>query len=261
MYRGGEQLVYRLSVLRTQPDFIAELREPVKSMYQGQSGTLQVRIRRRAGWNAPVEVWAEGLPEGFTSERQIAEPKDSVVKDTCGVNREIDGTIVLVPIRAGLAAEGRFDLRIKARGVMEGSTVEHAAILCYQYRAAGLMYGPMQVQKAELNVAAAPGVILGVADKVSVVPGREGQLKVTVRRFGEANDRALVVRTKQAPEGIVLDPIQVPAGSKSATLAIKAGPGVSHAVVILEAVNPDGRSVGESVPFIVEVKPESTTRK
>jgi len=74
-------------------------------------------------------------------------------------------------------------------------------------------------------------------------------------------DRALVVRTKQAPEGIVLDPIQVPAGSKSATLAIKAGPGVSHAVVVLEAVNPDGRSVGESVPFIVEVKPESTTRK
>src|SRR4029450_1069170 len=43
MYRGGAQLVYRLTIERQDPDFIVELREPVKSLYQGQDSTIQVR--------------------------------------------------------------------------------------------------------------------------------------------------------------------------------------------------------------------------
>ena len=81
------------------PDFILELREPLKSMYVGQQDTLQVRVRRRAGWNAPVEVWAEGLPAGVVAERQTADAEELDRERHCGVDREIDGTIVLLPVR------------------------------------------------------------------------------------------------------------------------------------------------------------------
>ena len=101
MHRGGEQLVYRLTAERMRPDFIVELREPSKSLYQGQEDTVQVRVRRRAGWNAPVEVWAEGLPPGINVDRQTVAPVDSVVKDTCGVDRTIDGTIALLKVPCG----------------------------------------------------------------------------------------------------------------------------------------------------------------
>ena len=72
MYRGGDQLLYRLTVKKQDPDFILELRESLKSFYVGQQDTLQVRVRRRSGWNAPVEVWAEGLPAGVVADRQTA---------------------------------------------------------------------------------------------------------------------------------------------------------------------------------------------
>ena len=75
MYRGGDQLLYRLTVKKQAPDFILELRESLKSFYVGQQDTLQVRVRRRSGWNAPVEVWAEGLPAGVVAERQTAPPR------------------------------------------------------------------------------------------------------------------------------------------------------------------------------------------
>ena len=100
---------------KKEPDFLVELREPVKSLYQGQKDKLQVRIRRRAGWTAPVEVWAEGLPQGVTVEHQMAQAKDSIVKDTCGVDRVVDGTIVSLPIQAENSASGHYAFRIVAR--------------------------------------------------------------------------------------------------------------------------------------------------
>ncbi len=194
MYRGGDQLLYRLTVKKQAPDFILELRESLKSFYVGQQDTLQVRVRRRSGWNAPVEVWAEGLPAGVVADRQTADAKDSIVKDTCGVERVIDGTIVLLPVRVEASPTGIFDFKIKGRGVMDGKTVEHEAIVRYNHASAGYVYGPMQIQRAEFTVAEPPRVLITGPDSVDA----GSPLKLSVRRFGEAKQTAVTLRPKSA---------------------------------------------------------------
>lgn len=261
MHRGGEQLVYRLTARRMSPDFLVELREPVKTFYQGQQDTIQVRIRRRAGWSAPVEVWAENLPPGIAVERQTVAPKDSVVKDTCGVDRTIDGSIVLLVARAEQAPNGHFDFKIKARGSMDGVTVEHESTVRYQNQAAGYVYGPMQVQRAQLTVASPPGVILTAPETISVAPGRGRKLKVSIRRFGAAKQEDIVVRARRALPGLAVEPATVSAGAKDLELLVNASSQASSTPVTLEAVSAaDGRTLGESAPFFVEIKPDAQAR-
>lgn len=257
MHRGGDQLVYRLTLQRMAPDFIVELREPVKSFYQGQEDTIQVRVRRRAGWDAPVEVWAEGLPPGLIAGRQTVAPKDSVVKDTCGADRTIDGAIALLAVRAESAPLGHFDIKIKARGTMNGAVVERGAIVRYQNLAAGYVYGPMQVQRAQVTIVAAPGVILTVPETLSVAPGGSRELRVVVRRFGAAKQRDILVRALHNQPGVTVEPIRVPAGARDIKLVVSVNTQASSGPLTLEAVSAaDGKPLGESAPFFMEVKPK-----
>lgn len=250
LYRGGESLLYRLTVQRREPDFLVELREPVKSLYPGQKDTLQVRIRRRAGWTAPVEVWAEGLPENVTVEHQIAQAKDSVVKDTCGVDRVVDGTIVKLPVQAAADASGHHAFRIVARGTMDGMVVQHEASIQYQHAASGYIYGSMQMQQPELTITAAPKALLTTADTVSVAAGGTQTVKVTVRRFAEMKDVPLTVRARQLPTGVSGDPITIPANAKTGTFTLKAAKDAVSGPAVLAVVG----AAGESAPFLVEVK-------
>lgn len=259
MYRGGEQLVYRLAVERKEPDFILELREPVKTLHQGQESTIQVRVRRRAGWTAPVEVWAEGLPDGVIVERRTAEPKNSIVKDTCGVDREVDGAIVLLPIRAAGARTGRSEFQMKGSGVMNGRAVERTAIVRYENAAAGHVYGPMEVQVSELTITTPPKVLISTPDTVTIDPGQELPLTVSIRRFGDAKAGSLRLRTRGS--GIKPAELEITEGSRNAKLPVSlAGTGES-ASLIVEAVGPDGQILGESVPVTVRVKTDKEADK
>ncbi|MEP6538001.1 MAG: PPC domain-containing protein, partial [Bryobacteraceae bacterium] len=255
MYRGGDQLVYRLTVEQIEPDFLVELREPVKSLYGGQAGTILVRLRRRAGWNAPIEVWAEDLPSGVAVEHQTAEPKDSVVKDTCGVDRVIDGTLVFLPVRADASAAGHFPFRIKARGTMGGKIVEHEASVHYFHQAAGYVYGAMEFQRADLTVNPAPEVVLASAGKVSVSPGADKKLEISLLRPDAGNAGPLQIRAGRLPSGITAEAVAVPAGAAKVTLTIKASPEAVSGPMAVQAVDAAGKPAGESAPFLVEVKP------
>lgn len=261
MYRGGDQLVYRLTLQQMAPDFILELREPVRSFYQGQSDSIQARVRRRAGWNTPVEVWAEGLPQGTEVERQTAAAKDSFVKDTCGVDRTVDGTMVSLPIRVGdHTAFGHSDFVVKARGVMNGVTVEHSAIVRYQNLSAGFTYGPMQQQRAQLTIAKAPAVILNLPDTISIAPGDERKLKIAVRRFGELKQQALRIQPHQMPSGFSSDPITVPVGAKNIEVIVKTNTKAVSTPLIFEVISEDNRPVGQSPPVLFEIKPKTQVR-
>jgi hypothetical protein len=262
MHRGGDQLVYRLTAERMQPDFIVEVREPSKSLYEGQEDTIQVRVRRRAGWNAPVDVWAEGLPPQISVDRQTVAPVDSVVKDTCGVDRTIDGTIALLKCRVGASAGGHFAFKIKARGVMEGVAVERDAIVRYQNLSAGYVYGPMQMQRSQVTVTSPPAVIISTPEVAAVTPGSDGKLKLTVRRFGSAKTSELLIRAKQLPSGVTIQPLKVPATENVAQLVVSASPQAVLSPITLEVVSPaDGRRLGESAPFLMELKSEAKSGK
>lgn len=261
MYRGGDQMLYRLTARRASPDFLVELREAVKSLYEGQESTLLVRVRRRAGWNTPVDVWAEGLPAGVTVERQTAAPEDSVVKDTCGVDRVVDGTIVTLPVRVSQAPEGRFPFVIKARGTWNGRVVEHTATVHYQRLTAGYVYGPMEVQKAELSVTRRPDIILGTPVKVVATAGAETQVAVKLERVTEAAEGPVAVRLGGAPTGITAPPAQAGGDAKTVTISLKAQSAAANAPIFLQAVSPSGKVLGESAPFELDVKSEDKAER
>lgn len=251
MYRGGDQLLYRLTVKKQEPDFILELRESLKSFYVGQQDTLQVRVRRRSGWNAPVEVWAEGLPSSVVAERQMAPPTDSIVKDTCGVERVVDGSIVLLPVRVEAMSPGIFDFKIKGRGVMDGKTVEHVATVRYNHASAGYVYGPMQVERAALSVAEPPSVLLSGPDNVSV----GSPLKLTVRRFGEAKKTGLILRPRSAPGDLKINSVTLQPSVREATLSLEGDVPLAGVPVVFEAVSEqDGKVFAESSPILIEAR-------
>lgn len=252
MYRGGEQLLYRLTVERKAPDFIVELREPVKTLYQGQDSTIQVRVRRRADWTAPVNVWIEGLPDGVLAEKQVAAPKNSIVKDTCGVDREVDGTIVSLPIHVTQAKNGRSEFRIKAAGSMDGHNVEHTGIVRYENASAGYTYGAMEVQTAELTIVPPPKVLLSLTDKISVKPGADTPITISIRRFGDAKAGPLKLRSRG--DGIKQVEVEVAEGAKSAKLPLSIDAGRDSASVAVQALTPEGQLLGESAPMIVTIK-------
>ena len=258
MYRGGDQLLYRLTVRRMEPDFIVELRDPVKSLYQGQQSTLLVRIKRRAGWDTPVDVWAEGLPEGITASLQTAASKDSIVKDTCGVDRVIDGTIVMLPVRVSGQMQGHFPFTIKARGTMNGKVVEHEASMHYPRLSAGYTYGIMETQKAEVTVTLPPEVVVEPPAKVTIGPGKERKISLALGRFSEAARQDILIRIARAGQGVTSEQTPAPAGLRTASIVIKASATAATAPMVLEAVAPGGRVLGMSAPFLVEVKTEES---
>src|SRR5207245_1436054 len=65
---------------------------------RGQTGFLPARVRRNSGWDTTVDVWAASLPPGVTSDKVTVEPKDTILKDNCALNRRMDGTDVKVPL-------------------------------------------------------------------------------------------------------------------------------------------------------------------
>lgn len=250
MYRGGDQLLYRLTVKKQEPDFILEVRDSLKSLYAGQGDTLQVRVRRRSGWDSPIEIWAEGLPPHTQAERQTAQPKDSIVKDTCGVERTVDGTIVLMPVKVGAGPTGTYDFKIKGRGVMNGRTVDREAIVRYNHLSVGYHYGPMQVQRAQLTVTPPPSAILTAPDTVTIGT----PLKLTVRRFGDAKQANITLRPKSASAPVRFAAVVLPATAKEAAISLDGDVPASGATLIIEAVASGGKVLGESTPIRVEAK-------
>ena len=125
------------------------------------------------------------------------------MKDTCGVERVVDGTIVLLPVRVGANATGIFDFKVKGRGVTDGKTVEHEAIVRYNHASAGYVYGPMQVGRAAFTVAEPPRVLITGPDSVSLGT----PLKLAVRRFGEAKQTGLILRPKSSTGPLRIDPV------------------------------------------------------
>ena len=257
MHRGDARFVYRLTVQPTDPDFILEVREPLKTAYIGEKAGMLLRVRRRGGWNTPVEVWAEGLPKGVFFKKRIVQPKDSVVKDTCGVDRVADGSILTLPILvAPEAAPGLHQVVVKARGVMEGRSVEHEAQVFYEHLASGYFFGPMQEQLIDLTIAPPPKVIFDVPHELALEVGKTALLKVTVKRFRDARDSPLYLAARDLPDGVTVEPALLKPKMKEVTLTLAALPearGVKLPIRLTAASSSGGEVVAESPPIFLKV--------
>ncbi|HXA04282.1 MAG TPA: hypothetical protein VNY30_05565, partial [Bryobacteraceae bacterium] len=220
--RGNPNYVYRLAIYPAQPDFDLKSLTPELTLYRGRTVPLPVRVRRFGGWSTPVEVWAENLPPSVTSEKMTAEPKDTIVKDNCALDRQLDGTNVYIPMHVPAdAPSGDYPIRLHARGVMDGRVVEHTAEILYWWEHVGKVTGAVEDQKLVATVTDLPAVVFEPPESVSIAPGKVARLQFLVRRYDDGKS-TLRIEPETPIEGVKFEGNVVPPGRPNVELKLTA---------------------------------------
>ena len=182
--RGDPNYVYRLAITHAERDFELRTQTPEITLFRGQTGFLPARVRRNGGWDTTVDVWAESLPPGVTSDKVTVEPKDTILKDNCALNRRMDGTDVKVPFHvAADAPPGVYQIQLRVRGMMDGKRIEHNAEVFHRWESVGKVTGPTDEQKLLVTITDLPAVVLDPPETLSLSPGKPSRLRVLVTRF------------------------------------------------------------------------------
>jgi hypothetical protein len=189
---------------------------------------VSVRVRRLEGWNTPVEVWAVTLPSGVTGPAKVVVPPIAThYKGTCGEDIALDGTEIEFPLHVSADAPGGLSqIRFRARGVMDGRTVEHVVHANYSWTSTQKIWGPAETVELFATIADAPELVLDVPDRVSGLPGKPATFKVIVTRLDQS-DAPLQLRAVRLPAGLVLDPVMVPAGATLVDIPFTAAAGTA----------------------------------
>ncbi len=183
--RGGPDFTYRLTVREAIPDFLLSMKADVINVVQGARAEVDVTIEPIAGFSGPIELIAEGLPEGVTLEgHQIAAGQTSAKlafvateeSRSCDVTlrirgkAEIAGTIVERPVRAMHLGHDPDGVGIESSEVDHVQlTVVHKPVFrlycneAYQYAHRGTVY-PYLMEVERLNGFDQP-IHLQVADR------------------------------------------------------------------------------------------------
>jgi hypothetical protein len=218
--RGSPDYVYRLAIYPVEPDFDLKGLTPQITLYRGRSGLLPVRVRRLGGWNTPIEVWAEDLGPGLATEHQVAEPQDTIVVDNCALKRKLDGTDVMLPLHVEAnAPAGSRNIRLHARGVMEGKTVEHSAEILYLWESVGKITGPAEDRQLVATVTSLPDTLLDAPETLALTPGKVARMKVRVQRF---DGRTVPLRLEPEPalEGVKFENNVLESGATQVELRV-----------------------------------------
>jgi len=215
--RGRDDFVYRLSVKRAEPSFELIVLTNQITVLPGQPGQLPVRVKRRGGWNVPVEVWAEDLPQDVTSKPVIAELINTRFRGTFGEDFFFDGTNVELPLEAREeAALGTYALRIRGRGVVNGKVVEQTATVNYPWQQTGYVRGRTEEQAMLMTVAQTPFFELEAPPSLMLTRGKAVDLTLSVRWFGDRRERRdLVIEPERLPAGLKIERYEIqPGGDK-----------------------------------------------
>ena len=248
--RGNPNYVYRLAIYPVEPDFDLKGLTPQITLYPGKTSLLPVRVRRSGGWDQPIEVWAEDLGPSVTTERQTAEPKDTIVHDNCALPRKLDGTDVMLPLQvAADAPPGSRSIRLHARGTMDGKTVEHTAEILYLWESVGKITGPVEDQQLVATVTPLPGVVLDPPQSLVLAPGKVARLKVRVERF-DGGKTPLTLEPQPPLAGVKFENTVLEPGSSQIELRVNAAGPVAMKSFRLRA--------GDILSPSIELKMENT---
>jgi hypothetical protein len=176
-----------------------------------------------------------------TTDKRVAEPKPTIVKDNCALDRRLDGTNVALPLHVSASASpGAYSLRVRARGEYNGHVVEHDAEVLYKWESVGKVTGAIADQTLVATVTEFPPVILDVPATFTVSPGKPSRVRVRVTRFDGAKT-ALTIEPEAPVDGLrfennVLAPgaeqveLRVIASEhvKPGTFRLRAGPALSQ---------------------------------
>jgi hypothetical protein len=220
--RGDPNYAYRLAIYRARADLELKVLTPEVTLYRDRTGVVPVRVRRLGGWSVPAEVLAGALPPGLSSEPKIAEPKDTIVKDNCALNRKLDGTNVDLPIRAAAdAPPGVYPIHLRVRGALDGQTVDHGAEVLYRWESVGKITGPIAEQRLMVTVTDLPPIVLNPPETLNLSPGQTARMRVLVSRF-DGGRTPLTLEPDPAPVGIKFENTVLPPGAGQVELRVTA---------------------------------------
>ncbi len=250
-FQGDPNFPYRLTVKKAEPDFTAGLIGTDESLFRGRENIVQVQVRRLEGWNTPIEVWAENLPDGVTGPEKVVIPvAPTHYKGTCGEDLILDGTRVDYPLKVAAGAHPSLNLvRFHARGVISGKTVDHVVIPNYWWSSTRKIWGPAESPEWYATIADRPLVVLGVPDRVNAPKGKPGTIPVVITRLDDG-EAPLELRVMQAPAGVKVEAATVRPGGTLADIHVAAE--IEKPVsIVLEAVT-GGKVIGQSHPIVVD---------
>jgi hypothetical protein len=257
-YRGDPNYVYRFTLKKAAPDFTATILGTDETLFRGKENMVTVVVRRVEGWNTPVEVWAENLPPGVTAKPVIAPPVNTPYRNTCGEEHKLDGTSIEIPLQVDGAAPGAFSqIRFRARGVMDGHTVEHEARAHYWWKIRQNVLGYAETTPLYATIADAPQLVLTTPDRVSAPHGKSVKIKVVVARMDDGAEPLEIAAEPSA--GIVLEPATVAPGGTLAEVQITNSAEKPVSLTLVGKVG--GKTIGHSHPILVDAKTPAAAKE
>jgi len=257
-YRGDPNYVYRFTLKKAQPDFTATVLGTDETLFRGRENIVTVVVRRVEGWNTPVEVWAENLPAGVTARAVVAPPVNTPYRNTCGEEHKLDGTSVEIPLKVDGAAPGALSqIRFRARGVMDGQTVEHEARTHYWWKIRQNVLGYAETTPLYATIADAPQLVLTTPDKVSAPRGKSVRIKVVVARMDDGVQPLEIAAEPSA--GVVVEPATVAPGETLADVQIINSTEKPTSLTLVGKVG--GKTIGYSHPILVDAKAAAAAKE
>jgi Tol biopolymer transport system component len=171
--QGGPAYAYRLTVRPPKPDFTLSFTPNAPSVWRGGSLPVGVTATRLDDFTGPIDVRLEGLPPGFECPASRIDAEQTATTLTLWANPD-----------AKSPAEGAPKLKLVGRAVIDGRVVEREA-----------MGGrPKVVEPRDV-------VTTTAQSEVTIRPGQETHLDVTIERLGGFKDR-VPLEVRGLPHGV-----------------------------------------------------------
>jgi hypothetical protein len=228
--RAGPRHLYRVRITPEQPDFRLIVMPPEDSrpdacqLHKDGNELFTVLVWRLDGWNGPVNLSVEGLPEGVTCPPQIIPP---------GFKQ-----IPLVLSAAPATAPGVYEIKVKGSATINGQTIVREA------RGASIVW-PVQpgqnlptITRLDRSVVLAirdpaPFQIATNLDKATAVQGEKVNLTVKLARLSADFKTPLQATVLDLPPAII-------AVNNNQPIALAPGKDEAKAVVDVKANAPPG---------------------
>jgi hypothetical protein len=156
------------------------------------------------------------------------------------------------------APGGLSQIRFRARGVMDGRSVEHTVQANYWWSSTQKIWGPAETSPLYATVTDAPKLVMDVPDRLPASRGKPGAVKVIITRL-DGSEEPMQLRAIEVPAGLVLKPVTVQAGVTLADIPFTASSDAPVSIVLEGAVG--GRVLGRSHPIVIDTSAKGAGAK
>jgi hypothetical protein len=209
---GGEEFVYRVAIQPARGGFELTLKSDAANHLPGSRTEVDVFVRRRGGFDGPVQVAAEGLPAGVR-----AEP----LEIPAGAP---SGKLVFVSDASSPPTPDDKLVQITGTAEIAGAKVSRLAVMPHLSRdAEGVSVGPAAADRFHLTVQSKPPFRLFCSEAYQYAHrGTIHRYQMEVERMGYDGPITLQLADRQIKDldGIEIPEVTIPAGESRIMLPL-----------------------------------------